>query len=233
MTVKKIFDGVFDEEVHSDFLKFGRGEYKYKYLIEGKRQAKKWAIKTGPEYANFLVRKCLRKINGTVGIKGVIISTSNLKEEVGFNIKKVSNFQGVKTHVIDIEVEPLKVLELMDKYPRIFFALSFRGDDFILKIKPKRPKGDKKGKEGGKPVADFCSLKTEDKDIIDELFFDVSEFKEVSITHTINVRDIIYPENVGVLKPAETRELAKRKGVIIRKVNADGIEKTSEAEFVA
>ena len=37
MVVKKIFDGVSDDEVHSDFLKFGRGEYKNKYLLEGKR----------------------------------------------------------------------------------------------------------------------------------------------------------------------------------------------------
>ena len=38
MTIKKIFEGVFDEGVHSDFLKFGRGEYKNKFLLEGKRQ---------------------------------------------------------------------------------------------------------------------------------------------------------------------------------------------------
>jgi len=43
--------------VHLAFLRFGRGQYKNKYLLEGKRQAKKWAIKTGFEYSNFLIRK--------------------------------------------------------------------------------------------------------------------------------------------------------------------------------
>ena len=62
MVVKKIFDGVFDEEVHLSFLKFGRGEYKNKFLLEGKKQKSKWAIKTGAEFANFLVRKCLEKV---------------------------------------------------------------------------------------------------------------------------------------------------------------------------
>ena len=39
MVVKKIFEGNFDEEVHNDFLKFGRGEYNNRYLLEGKKQA--------------------------------------------------------------------------------------------------------------------------------------------------------------------------------------------------
>ncbi|MCK5449851.1 hypothetical protein KAI32_03220 [Candidatus Pacearchaeota archaeon] len=232
MVMKKIFDSVFDEEVHSDFLKFGRGEYKNKYLIDGKKQAKKWAIKTGAEYANFLVRKCLEKIDGSVDIKGVIISTSDLRDEINFEIKKVSNFQGVRKHVIESNVESSQILDLMEKYPRVFFALSFSGDNFVLKIKPKGPKSEKKGKDDEGPVVDFCSLKTENQEIIDELFFGVGDFKEVFVSHTINVTDIVYPANVESLKPAEIREIAKRKGIVIRNVNADGIEKTSEAEFV-
>ncbi|MFH1237839.1 MAG: hypothetical protein ABIH79_03355 [archaeon] len=232
MVMKKIFEKVFDEEVHSDFLKFGRGEYKDKYLVEGKKQAKKWAIKTGAEYANFLVRKCLEKVIGPVNIKGVIISTSDLRNEINFEIKKVSNFQGVRKHIVDGKVEPSQILNLMAKYPRVFFALSFSGEDFVLKIKPKGPKSEKKGKDDEGPVVDFCSLKTEDKTIVDELFFGVGDFREVFISHTINVTDIIYPANIESLKPAEIRELAKRKGVIIRKINADGIQKTSEAEFL-
>lgn len=230
--MKKIFDSIFDEEVHSDFLKFGRGEYKNKYLIEGKKQAKKWAIKTGSEYANFLVRKCLEKIDGSVDIKGVIISTSDLRDEINFEVKKVSNFQGVRKHVIESNIESSQILNLMEKYPRVFFALSFSGDDFVLKVKPKGPKSEKKGKDDECPVTDFCSLKTENSEIVNELFFDVGDFREVFVNHTINVTDIVYPANIESLKPAEIRELAKRKGTIIRNINADGIKKTSEAEFV-
>ncbi len=230
--MKKIFEGVFDEEVHTNFLKFGRGDHKNKYLIEGKRQAKKWAIKAGAEYANFLVRRCLEKINGSVNIKGVIVSTSDLRNEIDFEIKKVSNFQGVRKHIIDTEIKSSQILDLMVKYPRVFFALSFKGDGFVLKIKPKGPKTEKKGKDGEAPVVDFCSLKTENKEIIKELFFSVGDFQEVYINHTINITDIIYPTNVENLKPTEIRELAKKKGILIRNVNADGIEKTSEAEFV-
>ena len=32
MVIKKIFDGNFDEEVHNDFLKFSRGEFKDRFF---------------------------------------------------------------------------------------------------------------------------------------------------------------------------------------------------------
>jgi len=234
MVMKKIFDGVFNDEVHANFLKFGRGEYKNKYLLEGKRQAKKWAVKAGAEYANLLVRKCLEKAGDSVEVKGVIVSTRDLRDEIKFNIQKVNNFQGVRKHAIDGEVEPAQIFELMDKYPKAFFALSFKGDGFVLKIKPKAPASGKPGKEKDDgPVVDFCSLKTEDKGIIDYLFFGVGEFSEVKVNHTINVTDIVYPSNMEELKPTEVRELAKRKGIVVRTVIADGITKTCEAEFVA
>ena len=232
--MKKIFEGNFDDEVHANFLKFGRGEYKGKYLLDGKRQAKKWAVKTGAEYANILVRKCLEKVGGAVAVKGVVVSTLDLRDEFKFEIAKVSNFQGVRKHAIDTEVEPEQIFEIMDKYPKAFFALTFKGDGFVLKIKPKAPASGKPGKdkEVG-PVADFCSLKTEDKDLVNYLFFGIDNFAEVRVSHQINVTDIVYPDNLDELKPTEVRELAKRKGVVIRTAIVDGKEQISEANFVA
>jgi len=234
MVMKKIFEGVFDDEVHANFLKFGRGEYKNKYLLGGKRQAKKWAIKAGAEYANFLVRKCLEKVSGSVRVKGVIVSTQNLnKEDMNFNFSKVSNFQGVRKHQLDDEIEAADILDFMDRFPRAFFALTFKGDGFVLKIKAKAPTSGKPGKEKKNgSVADFCSLKIKDKEIVDYLFFGVGDFQEASINHTINIMEIIYPTNMGELKPIEVRELAKRKGIVVREVVVDGIVKTSRAEFV-
>ena len=218
--------------MHANFLKFGRGKYENKYLLEGKKQAKKWAIKTGAEYANFLVRRCLEKVNSSVAIKGIIVSTLDLKSEINFDVKKISNFQGIRKNVIDTNVESSQVLELMDKYPKVFFALSFHGEDFVLKIKAKAPKNEKARKDNERPVVDFCSLRTEDKANVDELFFDVGEFKKIFVNHTINVIDIIYPANMDNLKPVEIRELSKKKGFIKRVVNADGVEKISEVKFL-
>jgi len=235
MIIKKIFEGVFDEEVHVAFLKFGRGNYKNKYLAEGKKQAKNWAVKTGAEYANFLVRWCLGISEKRVKMSGVIVSTLDLRDEIAFDLKKVSNFQGVRKHVVDSEIEGKEILRLMDKYPKAFFALSFKGDNFALKIKAKAPTSGKPGKEKDSgPVADFCSLKTTDKAIIDELFFGVEDFGKIRVSHEIEVSEIIYPKNLAELSPAEIRELAKRKGILRRKVLVDEKEeKVSEAKFVA
>ena len=61
----------------------------------------------------------------------------------------------------------------------------------------------------------------------------MENFNEVSINHQIKVEDVIYPENVGSLKPSEIRELSKKKGVILRKSLVDGVNKISEARFVS
>ncbi len=233
MIIKNIFEGVFDDEAHVAFLKFGKGVYKNKYLIESKKQTKNLVIKTGAEYANFLARRCLENVSDKPKIKGVIVSTLDLRDEIKFEIKKVSNFQGVRKYVIDGEVGKEEIFELMDKYPKAFFALSFQGDGFVLKIKPKAPASGKPGKEkGDRPAADFCSLKVLDRKIVGELFFDIGDFDIASIYHEINVTDIIYPENMESLKPAEIRELAKRKGILKRTIIVDGIEKTRQANFI-
>ena len=232
--IKKIFDGNFDEEVHRDFLKFSRGNYQDRYLLGGKKQNNNFSIKAGPEFVNFFVGKYLKKVSGDIEIKGIIVSTIDLREEISFDIVKAGNFRGIRKLNIDAKINPLKILELMEKYPKVFFALSFKGEDFVLKVKAKIPKSEKPRKESDEgPKADFCSLKTTDKNFVNELFFGVENFNEVSINHQIKVEDVIYPENVGSLKPSEIRELSKKKGVILRKSLVDGVNKISEARFVS
>jgi hypothetical protein len=234
MIIKKIFDGECDEEVHIDFLKFGRGVYENKYMLECKKQAKKWSIKTSAEYANFLVRRCLEKMPGEVSLNGIIVSTLDLKDEIPFEVQKVSNFQGVRKNVIKTTAQSSEVIELMNAHPKVFFALSFSGPGFVLKIKAKAPTSGKPGKESvDGPAVDFCSLKIEGDDIVKELFFKEGDFSEASVRHTIEVTDIIYPDNMSELKPAEIREQAKRKGVLKRISSVDTQGTTSETNFVA
>ena len=230
MIIKKIFEGVFDEEVHEGFLKFGRGEHKDKFLIEGKKQATKWAIKTSSEFSNFLVKNCLEKVSGNVVVRGIIVSTFEMASKAKFNVERTKKFMGIKQMVINTETDAGNILDLMEEFPRAFYALSFKGDDFELKIKAKPPKSAKPGKkaEGG-AKAEFCRLKTTDEEILKELFFDVGlNWKEIKVNHVVIVDEIIYPKNV----PAEEmREKSKRKGKIVRIVDVDGREVVREAEF--
>jgi len=232
--INKIFSHKIDEEVHGEFIKYSRGVFNNKYLITAKKQKEGWNIKTSNEFANFLVRKGLEKIKGKgqLGIKGVIVSTFDLRDKVDFEISSVKQFMGIKQLVIDTRIEPEKMLQVMDNFPRAFFALSFAFPGFELKIKPKAPKSAKPSTKGGEDIkVDFCSLKTSIKDIADDLFFDVPSFSGVSINHSLNINGIETPK--GESDPIKIRENALRKGKILRKIEVDGKSTTKEIEFIA
>ncbi len=233
--IRKIFSNEADEEVHSAFIKFSRGTFENRYLLECKKQKGKWAVKSSAEFANYFVRRCLGKSSGKVRIQGAIICTFSLEGKI--KVEKIKQFAGVKQHLINTEISPKEVLDIMDKYPRAFYALSFSTGDCELKIKAKLPKSAKPGtstKDAEGPKADFCSLKTSDFEIIEDLFFDVEnfpDFNSIKIKHTLEIKDIEIPS--GIKDPAEMREKSVRKGAIRRFVNVNGARKESEKSFAA
>ncbi len=230
--LKKIFDGKRDEEVHSDFVKFSRGIFADRYLIEAKRQKGRWNIKTGAEFANFLVRACLQETKGEVEVKGAIVATFPIGKEAEFPIERVKQFMGIKQAVINAKISADKILNLMDKHPRAFYALSFSTPLSELKIKAKAPKSAKPAAGGGKEASpDFCVIKTSNQDIVQDLLFGLPDFNEASIRHVINIKEIILPNNIE--DAAQLRELAKRKGAIKRIARVDGKEIIKEADFEA
>lgn len=228
--IAKIFSGENDEEVHSDFIKFSRGVFQDRYLIEGKKQKDKWSIKTSAEFANFFVRRCLEKSRGEVEVKGAIILTKDIRSEFKFPIESVKSYMGIKQFLIETTTSADKILEIMNKYPRAFYALSFSTKDCELKIKAKPPKSGKPGKKGEDEVkADFCSLKTPDVELIRDLFFDFPNFNEIKIKHTIEIKEIEIPKNFKT--PEEMREKSVRKGVVKRFVDAEGKKEMKEKNF--
>lgn len=230
--IHKIFSKEIDDSVHNALIKFSRGDFENRYLIEAKKQKEKWSIKTSAEYVNYIVRACLGKVFGELDISGVIVATFNVQEKAQFPIERIKQFMGVKQAVVNTKISPDKIISLMDQFPRAFYALSFVTEKIELKIKAKAPKSAKPPTKGDKEVSvDFLVLKTSDDSIIKDILFDLSVFKEVSGKHTIQINEIILPE--GIEDPAELREKAKRKGKVIRILNVDGKEIKSEADFEA
>ena len=229
-TVNKIFLGKADSAVHDEFVKFSRGVFPDRYLIEAKKQKDKWVIKTGNEFANFFVRKLLEKHLGKVQMKGVIVATFDVSKEAKFEISNIKQFMGIKQAVVDSAVESKQVIELMDKFPKAFYALSFSIGNDELKIKPKAPKSAKPSTKGeSEAKIDFCSLKTGDENIIKDLFFDFPNFDKISVSHAVQIDSIEIHK--GVENPVEMREKSIRKGKIIRKIIVDGKEAKKEASF--
>jgi hypothetical protein len=232
--IRNIFSGNIGEEEHAEFVKFSRGIFKNKYLLEGKRQGGgKTVVKTSAEFANYLVRASLEGLKeDKISVTGAIISTKNLRDEISFPIEKVKQFAGVKQFIINAEVSKSEIIGLIKGHPKSFFALSFKTPTLELKVKAKPPKGSKPSSKGEKEAsADFCTLKTLDNSIVKDIFFDVGDFKEVSINHSLEINEIILPK--GISDPVQMREQAKRKGRIIRTATIDGAKKASEKEFVA
>ncbi len=240
--IKKIFDGDVDESVHAQFQKFSKGEFRNRALIEVKKTGKGYSIKTSAEFANELVRVVAEKLGEEkTRITGAIVSTQDLTGELEFKDKK--QFQGVKRYLIDSEMSGGEIINLLDKFPKNFFALSFEVGETKLKIKPKAPKSGKPGKSGKKPKPDFCRLKTTDKELGESFVFDTlypkghekgtskRDFKKAEITHSFFIDEIIFPEDEKDY--SKIREMAKRKGRIVREAVIDGEEMNKEIGFEA
>ncbi|MFA5019492.1 MAG: hypothetical protein WC533_00145 [Candidatus Pacearchaeota archaeon] len=235
--IKKIFEGKNDEFVHRQFQKFSRGEFKGKASVNAKKSSGGFSISTTYEYANELVRSMAEKLGDkTANVKGVIVSTRNLKEMPEFQKTlahaNVKQFMGVKQFQIEETMTGRQIINILNLLPTSFIAFSFSADDSELKIKQKSPKSAKPStKSEESPVCDFCKLKTNDLFLVKTIIFDVDDFKSVEISHNFIINALEIPKNEK--DPIKMRENTIRKGKIIRRLKVNGIEKIREIAFEA
>lgn len=231
--IKKIVDKKIDESIHLQFQKFSKGEFRDRAMIKAKNSAGKYTISTTYEFANDLVRFMARKLgNSDADVKGVVVYTGEID---GINYSDKKQFMGVKQYAIEEKMPGTGIIDMMEKFPKAFFALSFKVGEDELKIKAKAPKSAKpKTKRDEQIVADFCKLITRDKKIAEDFIFEKSDFKTAEVRHNFLVEEIIVPQDLkGEKDFAVIRELAKRKGKIIRTSEIDGEKIKSVIEFVA
>ena len=138
---------------------------------------------------------------------------------------------GIKQYIIDKHMSGHEIVNLIEKLPKAFFALSFSGKGDVLKIKPKAPKSAKPKTKGEKPKPDFCKLTTSDESIAKDFIFEKHDFKEAEISHDFIIKEILIPQ--GEKDFAVAREKAKRKGIIVRRAEIDGVKTAVEKEFEA
>jgi len=233
--IKKIFEDKIDNFVHLQFQKFSKGEFTNRALIRAKCSGSKYTIFTSAEFANGLVRTIAEKLgNEKTKVTGAIISTNDLKNEIEF--KQIKQFQGVKKYLIEKEMSGNEIISLMERFPKVFLALSFEipQQKIKLKIKPKSPKSSKSKNKDEIPKPNFCKLVTEDSEIGRGFIFEKPDFKEANITHTFIIDEIIISDELKQSNDfAKIREESKRKGRIIRKAVIDGHEIINEKEFSA
>ena len=228
--IKKIFEGEIDEAVHEQFVRFGKGRYGNRFIIS-LWKTKKIKIKTSFEFANDLVDLC--SDFGNSKVSGFVLSKTNLSDFMSENNIE-GNSKSKRSGLYfqnDIDNQEL-TKEQIKKLSEVSYLmlLDLEGEGFSLKIKKKLPKP---GKNEKKIDSKFCQLEIDEKfysKVKDDLFWDVVDSKKININHTMTINEIIPPKDEKDF--AKIRELAKRKGKIIRKITIDGNETETEKEFI-
>jgi hypothetical protein len=226
--IKDIFSGKKDDAVHRQFIRFGKGEYKKRALLR-LWKTKNIKVRGSFEFANdfVLFAAGLGNVifNGNIWSKEQIPGLQGVKKEgkIVYNVSKLTSSQ-IK------EIAPLVY----------YFLLNADSAGIKLKIKEKLPKP---GKSEGKIDDKFCQLELDEKyynAVKGDFFWDLPDGKKMSAEHVFIIKEIIMPKGearpgVATLEKdyAKIREMAKRKGKIVRIVNVDGKEERKETEFEA
>jgi hypothetical protein len=239
--IKKIFAAkgsqIKDELVHSQFTKFSRGEFNDKAMLKMKNSAGRYSLDTTSEYARELVMALAEKLgNNKTLVTGAFVSALDI-QGIKYEEKKMA--MGVRKYMINREMTGKEIVEMLMNAPKAFPGLSFNVGDNELVIKPKSPKSAKGAgaakKEDDDVKIDFCKLRTSDKSLVESFFIDSEEpgAKKLEIRHDFIITDIIISPELKKEKDfAKIREMALRKGKIIRKVDIEGNKKIKEAEFL-
>ena len=112
--------------------------------------------------------------------------------------------------------------------------MSFESGETKLKVKPKAPKSGKPGKGAEMPKPDFCKLVTTDNNLGASFIFEKTDFKDALVNHTFFIEEMVVPEELKSEKDfSKVREMARRKGRIVRKTIIDEVESEKTIEFEA
>ena len=216
MFIKKIFENKVDETVHRQFVRFSRGQYKNRAIINV-RKGNVIKVSTTFELTNDLIF-FISSLFPQFKVKGILMTKN-----------KIENLEGKKKKglfVYNIEKE-LKSEELKELVNKSYYALldCISNDGTIdLKVKKKLPKP---GKDENKVNDKFCQLKLDIKywpQFHKEFLFDLpSEIKKVRLEHTYIINEIKIPKELEKENDYEKIRLgAQRSGNIIRKIVVDG-----------
>lgn len=226
MFIKKLFENKIDNSVHKQFVRFGKGSYNSRAIINVKKWGNKIKVKTSSELANDLV-EFISSLAEKFSVSGVVFSKEIIQ---GFKFKKKPNILVCR---INKEMSAQELKELSIKaYATLLDCMA---PGISLKIK-KRFFSSPYAKCS--TVEEFCVLDLDKKfwqKFHEEFLFDLPlEFKKARIEHTYIIKDIIIPKELKNEKDFEKiRLMAKRKGKIIRKIIVDSREIIKEKDFEA
>jgi len=235
--IKRLWQNKDDEKIHKQFIRFSRGEFKKRFVVNITKQPEKIKVGTSFELANDLI-DFIFSIKDKVKVSGLLLTKDSL-EELKEKLEKEISFSNIKTkekiQQIEISGELTAEKEKILSEKSYFMLFDIQEQGIILNMKKKLPKP---GKSEERKVDDkFCTLELDSKfwpRVKEEFLFDCGEGKKFKINHEITIKDIILPKSQELKKDFEKlRILAKRKGKIRRIKEIDGKKEITEKEFIA
>jgi hypothetical protein len=218
--LKKIAEGNFDEEVHSKFTRFGKGEYE-RFLISVKK-GKNLKIKCSAGLANTMAGLIADNLKEEAQVKGKVIANYDFENDMPCEVSNFSKRGKLFTAELNTTLSPEQLKEIYEKFKFHFLLLNINSSNFKLKSGKSLPK------PGGKIKDNFCSA-TLPLDLLDEFAFDFDkEFTEVTIKHILHINEVEVPEEYKN-DFAKARTHGIRKGVLKRIIEVD--EKIIEKEY--
>jgi len=227
MFIKKIFQDKVDEQVHKQFIRFGKGTYEGRAIVNV-RVGNEIKISTSFELTNDLLY-FLANLASKFKVSGLLLCKENPTE-----LLKKLGIEAVveeKTRLFQAKIEQeLTAEQLKELAEESYFALLdcfAQGIEFKVKKRLPTPrKGEVKMDEK------FCQLKLSKdywQNFHSEFLFDLPpNLKKARIEHSYIIEKLIIPNTTDLEK---ARIEAKRQGKIIRKAIVDGKELIKEKEF--
>jgi len=220
--IEKIIKKQIDGAVHDKFIRFGKGSYEKRALLN-LHITSKIKLSGSFEYANDFV-ELVSELGGN--FSGIILSKEDLDENFVKNGVQADESKKKDLFVYIVESVPSKVInEIKDK--AYYMLLDAEGDGIKLKMKKKLP-----SLRAGANLNDkFCKLELDLKYIgkLKEWMPSIPDCKKCKISHIYNVEEIIFPENEK--DPEQLRRKSKRKGKMTRVIEIDKQEKRQEYGF--
>ena len=207
-----------DEATHKQFVRYGKGDYE-RALISIKK-GKELKIKTSFDFANDFVWIASVYGKGTLSVKGNIITARDMSEEIeGEHTKRGKLF----TVSIEKVMTKEELKKLYEQFKKDFLLLNITGKNLKISV------GNKLPRPGGTIKNDFCKA-TLPLPALEEFLWEQKEFREATIIHVFHITDLVIPSGTS---EKDAREVAIRKGMIIRKITLDGKETIVEKFFEA
>lgn len=222
MFIKKIFEDKLDDSVHEQFVRFSKGTFEKRAVINVKKGKDSIKVTTSFELANDLVAFICR-LAKFFRVQGIILNKEQIE---GLEAKKKA---GLYSYNIAKELSSEELNEFASTAYTTLLDCSSPEGKIDLKIKKKLPKP---GKNKAKVNDKFCQLTLDLSywaDVKSEFLWDMpDEIKKAHIEHSYIIEDIVIPAETESKDFEQIRKEAKRKGKLIRKAEIDGKEIVSE-----